>query len=416
MLLYAVTDRTWLNGKTVAQQVSDALVGGSTFIQLREKQLDQESFLEEARQIKALCKQYEVPFVINDNVEIAIACDADGVHIGQHDMEVRMVRKMLGNDKIIGVSVQTVEQAVQAEQGSADYLGVGAVFSTSTKLDADSVSFETLKAICEAVTIPVIAIGGITEENIGELAGTGIDGVAVVSAVFSQPDIISAVKKLKTLSQKMVNDEAIKGAIFDLDGVLLDSMSVWDTLGEQYLIAMGKKPQKDIQDILRPMSLIQAATYFQTEYGITESVSDIIGKIDGLLERFYREDVKLKPGVADYISGLKRKNIKMCITTATERFLAEAALKRNNIEGYFDEILTCNEVEHGKDEPEIYFRALAILGTSKEDTLVYEDALHAVQTAEKAGFRVVAVYDKSAEMQRAEIEKIADMYMESFEQ
>ena len=204
MLLYAVTDRTWLGVQTLAMQVEEALMGGVTFVQLREKNLDYALFLEEAKKMKVLCKKYHVPFVINDNVDIAIASDADGVHIGQSDRKVSEVRSCLGADKIIGVSAQTVDQAILAQQEGADYLGVGAVFSTSTKLDADSVSFQTLKSICKAVNIPVIAIGGINENNILELSGTGIDGVAVISALFEKSDIKSATENLCTLSKNMI--------------------------------------------------------------------------------------------------------------------------------------------------------------------------------------------------------------------
>ena len=204
MLLYAVTDRSWLGEQTLAMQVEETLIGGTTFVQLREKNLDYALFSEEAKEMKALCGKYHVPFVINDNVEIAIESDADGVHIGQSDKKISDVRAALGEDKIIGVSAQTVEQAILAQQEGADYLGVGAVFSTSTKLDADSVSFQTLKSICEAVNIPVIAIGGINENNILELSGTGIDGVAIISALFAKSDIISATKTLCTLSKNVV--------------------------------------------------------------------------------------------------------------------------------------------------------------------------------------------------------------------
>ena len=189
LLLYAVTDRHWLNGRTLYSQVEEALKGGATFIQLREKELDEEHFLEEAKEIKELCRRYQVPFVINDNVEIALAVDADGVHVGQSDMEAGDVRAKLGPDKIIGVSAQTVEQAVMAEQNGADYLGVGAVFPTGSKADALEVSHDTLKAICKAVKIPVIAIGGISKENILELSGSGICGIAVISAIFAKDDI-----------------------------------------------------------------------------------------------------------------------------------------------------------------------------------------------------------------------------------
>lgn len=204
LLLYAVTDRSWLNGETLYSQVEKALKGGATFIQLREKALNREAFLAEAKELQALCREYSVPFVINDNVEIAMEADADGVHVGQSDMEAGSVREKLGTDKILGVSVQTIEQAIFAEQKGADYLGVGAVFHTGTKVDADDVSHATLKSICEAVKIPVVAIGGIGRDNIMMLKGSGISGVAVVSALFAQQDIVQATAELKVLADRMV--------------------------------------------------------------------------------------------------------------------------------------------------------------------------------------------------------------------
>lgn len=204
LLLYAVTDRAWLVNETLYEQVEKSLKGGVTFVQLREKKLDEESFLQEAIEIKELCKKYNVPFVINDNVDIAIKMDADGVHVGQSDMEAGDVRKKLGPDKIIGVSAQTVEQAILAEKHGADYLGVGAVFPTGSKDDAEDVPFETLKAICEAVSIPVIAIGGITKDNVKELAESGICGIAVISAIFASKDIEAATKELKVNTIKAV--------------------------------------------------------------------------------------------------------------------------------------------------------------------------------------------------------------------
>ncbi|MEG6613341.1 thiamine phosphate synthase [Pseudoclostridium thermosuccinogenes] len=204
LLLYAVTDRSWLDGETLESAVEKALKGGATFMQIREKELDAEKFLEEAKKIKELCKKYHVPFVVNDNVDIAIAVDADGVHVGQNDMEAGNVRELIGRDKILGVSVQTVEQAVLAEKRGADYLGVGAVFPTGSKADADYVSRDTLKEICEAVNIPVVAIGGINRENIMELSGSGICGVAVISAIFAQTDIEKAAAELRKLSEKIV--------------------------------------------------------------------------------------------------------------------------------------------------------------------------------------------------------------------
>ena len=204
LLLYAVTDRSWLNGETLYAQVEKALKGGVTFVQLREKALDEQAFLEEAKEIQKLCAKYHVPFVINDNVEIAAQIGADGVHVGQSDMEAGDVREKLGPDRIIGVSAQTVEQAVRAQERGADYLGVGAVFSTGSKADAVKVSHETVRAITEAVDIPVIAIGGITKDNVSELSGTGICGIAVISAIFAQTDIEGAAQVLKERTEAAV--------------------------------------------------------------------------------------------------------------------------------------------------------------------------------------------------------------------
>ena len=207
--LYAVTDRHWLGNQTLLEQVQEALDGGATCIQLRENQLDDKTFLQEAIEIQKLCKQYQVPFIVNDNVEIAKDMHADGIHVGQSDMEALDVRKALGNDVILGVSAQTVEQAKKAEAHGADYLGVGAVFPTGSKDDAEDVSYETLKAICEAVSIPVIAIGGITQDNVKELAGSGIVGIAVISAIFAQQHITQATKDLKQATEQMLDDRPL---------------------------------------------------------------------------------------------------------------------------------------------------------------------------------------------------------------
>lgn len=204
MLLYAVTDRAWVGKQTLLEQVEDALRGGVTCVQLREKELDEESFLEEAIRMRELCKKYGVPFIVNDNVEIALRCKADGIHVGQKDMDAGNVRALVGEDMLLGVSAQTVEQAIAAEQAGADYLGVGAMFSTATKADACEVSRAVAKEICEKVQIPVVAIGGINQENLLELSGTGVDGVALVSAIFGAEEIEPTCKKLKALSTEMI--------------------------------------------------------------------------------------------------------------------------------------------------------------------------------------------------------------------
>ena len=204
MLLYAVTDRAWTGKQTLYEQVEAALKGGVTCVQLREKELDETAFLQEAKALCALCRRYVVPFIVNDNVEIAIACGADGIHVGQEDLAAGEVRRRVGENMILGVSVHTVEEARQAVRDGADYLGLGAVFPTSTKTDVEQMPNETLRAICDAVDVPIVAIGGINRGNILKLAGSGVDGVALVSAIFSAEDIEGACRELRAMSEEMV--------------------------------------------------------------------------------------------------------------------------------------------------------------------------------------------------------------------
>ncbi len=204
MLLYAVTDRTWTGSQTLYQQVAAALRGGVTCVQLRVKEMDEEAFLKEAVEIKELCHKFNVPLFINDNVNVAIKCGADGIHVGQEDMAAGAVRSLVGEDMIIGVSAHSVEEALEAVKNGADYLGVGAVFSSSTKRDAKALPRGTLIDICQAVDIPVVAIGGLNKENIAELSGTGVDGVALVSAIFAAKDIEEQCRQLYRICAKMV--------------------------------------------------------------------------------------------------------------------------------------------------------------------------------------------------------------------
>lgn len=205
MLLYAVTDRAWVGRQSLYEQVECALKGGATCVQLREKELGDEAFLREAMELGALCRRYGVPFFVNDNVDIAVKCHADGVHVGQEDMAAAQVRSRVGEQMMLGVSVHTVQEALEAVKNGADCLGVGAVFPTSTKADADVLPSETIREICDAVDVPVVAIGGISRDNLPLLAGTGVDGVALVSAIFSAEDIESECRALRRLSEEMVN-------------------------------------------------------------------------------------------------------------------------------------------------------------------------------------------------------------------
>ena len=202
--LYAVTDRTWTGRQTLFEQVEAALRGGATMVQLREKQMDDDAFLEEAVRMKALCARYGVPLIVNDRVEIALKSGADGVHVGQDDMAAGSVRAMIGPDMILGVTAKTVAQAEAAQAAGADYLGSGAVFGSATKKNALPMTMECLGEICRSVDIPVAAIGGINRDNLGQLSGTGIRGAAVVSGIFAAADIEEECMLLRALSEAVV--------------------------------------------------------------------------------------------------------------------------------------------------------------------------------------------------------------------
>lgn len=207
----------------------------------------------------------------------------------------------------------------------------------------------------------------------------------------------------------------MRGAIFDVDGTLLDSMSTWDTIGETYLRSIGYEPKENLNEVFKNMSLRQAACYYQTEYSVTLGIEQIMDEVNAMLERYYRFEVLLKPGAAELLARLRESGVKLCIATATDRYLVEAALERCGVLSCFGEIFTCNEVGHGKDEPDIFEAALRFLGTEKAETVVFDDAFYAVKTAKEAGFPVAAVYDRH-EKNSEEIRALADLYLEDLTQ
>lgn len=207
MLLYAVTDRSWLHGQSLVYAVEEVLAGGATMLQLREKHLEHRDFLAQAQELLPLCRKYHVPLIINDDVQVALESGADGVHVGQSDMAVQAARSILGPDKIIGASAHNASEALAAVAAGADYLGCGAVFGSTTKADAGLLSLNTLREIRAAVRVPIVAIGGINRQNIARLAGSGVDGVALISALFAAPDKRAAAQQMLEQSLKITGGE-----------------------------------------------------------------------------------------------------------------------------------------------------------------------------------------------------------------
>jgi len=381
--LYAVSD---CGGSL--ESIEQAVRSGVTFLQLREKELPHEAFLAKAKAIRSFCPP-KIPFIVNDDIDIAIACGADGAHIGQSDGSVIEARRRLGPGKILGVSASTVEEAVAAERDGADYLGVGAVFPTSTKADADSVSPSALRAICASVHIPVVAIGGISLANLGMLAGTGIAGVALVSAIFGAADLPAAVRSLDAATRALVTTPVLprRGAIVDLDGVVLDSLGIWSELDAKFIARHGLAGRQDILDRLaKSASAMDGAIYLHDECGVQMSPEDICKDFHDLLEDAYLHTLPLMPGTRESLQRLRDEGVHMVLVTASPEQLVIPALRRNGVADYFEGFLFLAD----KTCPSTFYRALELLGTAPATTFVYDDLDSIRATAASLGFSTAA--------------------------
>jgi thiamine-phosphate pyrophosphorylase len=421
--LYGVTDRAWLprpfpaedrcGAALLASAVEDCIRGGTMMVQLREKNSSRGDILRIGKAVGDVCMAHRVPFIVDDDVDAALLLKAGGVHVGQSDTDAAEVRRRIGPGMILGVSVQTVGQAVRAQAAGADYLGAGAVFPTSTKNNAASVSRELLADICAAVTIPVVAIGGIHGENIARLDGTGIAGAAVVSALFAARDKTEAARALApacrgftsscTAVQRAERErgkraavmQSMRAAVFDMDGTLLDSMPMWEHAAELYLKSKHIEPEADIWNRTKSLDMRQTAGYFKQAYGMTGTEELIIEEIDDVIYEQYAHTLSLKDGVRGFLEALSSRSVPMVLATSTDRRCAEVCLKRLGLDGFFTELLTCSELGSGKDKPDIYREAQRYTGTDTAHTVVFEDALYAGRTAAEAGFPVCGVYDES---------------------
>lgn len=387
--IYAVTDRYWLNGRNLKDDVIDAILGGATIIQLREKNLSDEEFITEARIIKKVCDKYDIPFIINDNLKVMLAVDADGIHIGQDDLDARLVKEKIGNKKILGVSCQTVEEALIAQEAGADYLGVGTIFDTTTKSDAINVSINVLRKICQKVNIPVVAIGGITYENMSRLNNSLIDGIAVVSAIFAQKNIKEATINLKKkFNGMLLNLNNYNSFIIDYDGTILDSMPFRNSIASQFLISKNIKNQEDIDFILLKKTSEEAVDYIQNKYLKNKTKEEVNNEIKSFIINLYLKQ-NLINGVLDFLKIIKQ-NGKVILYSSSEKELLLASIKVNNIGSYFDEVIsakTSNEKENGEG----YLSIIKSYNFNIDKTLIIEDQKFATKGARSKGIDTLQV-------------------------
>ena len=388
--LYAITD----DGPNLVERVRLALEGGATCIQHRAKGASFEAAKADALAIQALCREFGVPFIVNDSLELALAIGADGLHVGQSDTAAREARRALGPDAILGVSAATVAEALKAEQDGADYIGVGAVFPTSTKLDATCVTHTALRGICGAVDIPAVAIGGIHAGNLLQLEHSGIAGVSVVSAVFGAPDVKAAAGELKSLVDRAdftLPDET--GMILDFDGTVLDSMQVWLGLAQDFLRANGAEPHPDLDDKLANCAdLVTGAAYLQVEYNLKLTAEETLQGLLDLLNARYMA-CQLKPGAEEFLREAGRRGFRLVIGTASDRKAVEAILAKHGLLDLFLDIITTGETGLDKKDPAFYWTALERLGTRRRDTWLFDDAPFCIETAHSCGLRTAGVPD-----------------------
>jgi len=390
LILYGITDRAWLNGRSLKDDVEKAILGGATMIQLREKNLSIDEFVEEALEIKEVCKKYDVPFIINDSLEVFLKVDADGIHVGQNDLSADVVRRIIGPNKILGVSAENVGEALLAEKNGADYLGVGTIFSTTTKLDAITVSKEELARICYNVKIPVVAIGGITLDNIKELKNTMIQGVSVVSAIFKESDITLATRKLLNEVNKLFfNPNLYKYFIVDYDGTLLNSLSMWDDIASRYVKSKGIEPEKDLDKIVKTQTNDETAVYLSKKYFKNIDPKKLILDINSFIEREYL-NIKINKGALEFLNSIKEKG-KVILFTATSKSLIEKSLKLNGIYDIFDRLYTSTDFNYSKTDGEGFLKIIENEGIKKEDAIIVEDATHAICGAKSVGLKVLSI-------------------------
>ena len=390
LLLYAVTDRYWLNGRKLKDDVEKAILGGATMIQLREKNLSTEDFIKEALEIKEVCKKYNIPFIINDSLEVFLAVDADGIHVGQNDLSADIVRKKIGPNKILGVSAETVSEALLAEKMGADYLGVGTIFSTSTKLDAINVTKEELARISYSVNIPVVAIGGITLDNIKELKNTMISGISVVSAIFKEEDIVKATSNLlKEVNKLFFNPDDYKLFIVDYDGTLLNSLSMWEDIASRYVKSKGIEPELDLDKIVKLQTNDETALYLSKKYFNNINPNDLILDIDSFIEKEYLK-IKINKGALELLNNIKDKG-KVVLFTATSKSLIEKSLKINDIENIFEKLYTSTNFNYTKTDGTGFIKLLENEKIKLEDAIVIEDSTHAICGARNKGFKVLTI-------------------------
>ena len=392
LLLYVITDCDNLQGEALLTRTEAILANGATMLQYRDKH---GKAREEARALQTLCRKYGVPFIVNDDVALALELDADGVHVGQEDMAAASARAELGPDKIVGVTAKTLAQAEKAVNDGADYLGVGALFPSVSK-DSSLTSRATLKEICAHVAIPVVGIGGIHEGNAAILAGTGVAGAAVISALYSYPQPQLVTKRLARKLGYIVNGDAeISGILADVDGTLTDTLAYYQDLVPGYLREHGYRPGADLPQILAEYNLPESIGYVKHNYSGTFGVGQVVDELEADLEWYYHTEGEAKPGVKDFLRAAKTRQIPVVATSIHDAEVCRTLFEHAGIAQDITAIESGWEQRLGGGDSRLFTQGIALLNASEGRVWAFNDGAEGVFGAKGAGAMIAAIYDEN---------------------
>lgn len=394
--IYYVTDENLLSDNhSLETSVEEAILGGAGIIQLREKNSSTLDFYNKAIKIKSICDKYNVALIINDRIDIALAIDSDGVHLGQKDMPLEIARKILGKDKIIGISASNIQEALFAQKNGANYLGVGAIYQTDTKTNANLTSVDTLKCIKKSVDIPVVAIGGIKLDNINSLYQADVDGIAVVSAISLSTDTINTTRTLKNKFNRQYKTKAV---IFDIDGTLVETMDIWDKVLINLMKTYNISYTKQELEMIWNMGFYDIAKYSIEKFSLKISEKDFMTTIRDLsVEEYKKSDIKLKKGIKKVLNYIKSKGIKLAIATALSKKQYEIVLEKTGINNYFDIIASSADLKTEKNERKIYDYISNELNIDSKNMVFFEDDINSAIGAKTAQVKFCNVFNKKYE-------------------
>ena len=414
LLLYAITDCDNLQGEALLERTTQILANGATILQYRDKH---GKARDDVRALQALCKAHEVPFIINDDVALAVELDADGVHVGQEDMACAKAREALGPDKIVGVTAKTLEQAEQAVADGADYLGVGALFPSVSK-DSSLTSRETLKEICAAVAIPVVGIGGVNEDNASILAGTGVAGAAVISALYSYPSPALVTKRLAKKMDHIVNgDPEMRGILADVDGTLTDTLAFYQDLVPGYLRAHGYRPGGDLPQILADYNLPESVGYVKHNYSGTFGVGQVVDELEAELEWYYHTEGQAKPGVKAFLARARERRLPVVATSIHDAEVCRTLFDHAGIAQDIAGIASGWEKRLPGGASELFRIGVDMLASAPEHIWAFNDGAEGVFGAKGAGVKIAAIYDANhSEKEWRQIIKTADVAFMDWEE